>query len=151
MYAKLNNGQVQIYPYTIGTLRKDNPNVSFPKSIGDDVLTNFNVVSVTQVPMPDDTSYLKNVERSVVQVNGSWTEQWNEVDATAEEITNRTEMKKLAVRSERDTKLAQTDWRFRSDMSPSQEWIDYCQALRDIPAQAGFPWDVTWPNEPGAN
>lgn len=34
------------------------------------------------------------------------------------------------------------------DLSPSQEWIDYCQALRDIPQQEGFPFDIQWPIEP---
>jgi hypothetical protein len=52
------------------------------------------------------------------------------------------------VRTTRDQKLADTDWRFRSDMTPSQEWIDYCQALRDVPSQEGFPWNITWPVEP---
>ena len=53
-----------------------------------------------------------------------------------------------SVRASRDTKLAETDWRFRSDMTPSQAWKDYCQALRDVPTQAGFPWTITWPDEP---
>ena len=52
------------------------------------------------------------------------------------------------VRTTRDTKLSETDWRFRSDMTPSQVWKDYCQALRDVPAQAGFPWTITWPTQP---
>ena len=53
-----------------------------------------------------------------------------------------------SVRQTRDTKLAETDWRFRSDMTPSQEWKDYCQALRDVPTQTGFPWTITWPDAP---
>ena len=53
-----------------------------------------------------------------------------------------------SVRASRDTKLAETDWRFRSDMTPSQEWKDYCQALRDVPTQSGFPWTITWPDAP---
>ena len=52
------------------------------------------------------------------------------------------------VRQQRNALLAETDWRFRSDLTPSQEWIDYCQALRDIPQQAGFPDNVTWPKKP---
>ena len=52
------------------------------------------------------------------------------------------------VRATRDAKLAETDWRFRSDMTPSQEWKDYCQALRDVPDQTGFPWTITWPEMP---
>ena len=58
----------------------------------------------------------------------------------AEQATN--------VRNERNRKLTETDWRFRSDLTPSPAWIDYCQALRDVPAQEGFPWDVTWPTQP---
>lgn len=52
------------------------------------------------------------------------------------------------VRSKRNSLLASTDWLFRSDMTPSQAWIDYCQALRDITQQSGFPHDVIWPTAP---
>lgn len=27
-------------------------------------------------------------------------------------------------------------------------WATYRQALRDITAQQGFPWNVTWPEQP---
>ena len=30
----------------------------------------------------------------------------------------------------------------------TEEWRTYRQALRDVPAQAGFPSNITWPNEP---
>tara|TARA_R110000868_G_scaffold259210_2_gene516926 strand:+ start:24 stop:527 length:504 start_codon:yes stop_codon:yes gene_type:complete len=53
-----------------------------------------------------------------------------------------------SVRSSRDEKLSATDWRFRSDMTPSQAWNDYCQALRDVPTQEGFPWTIEWPVAP---
>lgn len=65
---------------------------------------------------------------------------------TVEQIPD--EEKAGQVRAERNTKLAETDWRFRSDMNPSQEWKDYCQALRDVTAQEGFPWTIDWPVAP---
>jgi hypothetical protein len=37
------------------------------------------------------------------------------------------------VRQMRNEVLSQTDWRFMSDQTPSQEWIDYRQFLRDLP------------------
>lgn len=52
------------------------------------------------------------------------------------------------VRMERSSLLSATDWRFRSDLTPSQEWKDYCQALRDITSQEGFPFNVVWPETP---
>jgi len=56
--------------------------------------------------------------------------------------------KAAEVRAERDIKLSKTDWRFRSDMTPSQAWKDYCQALRDVPSQTGFPLTIDWPVAP---
>jgi hypothetical protein len=53
-----------------------------------------------------------------------------------------------AVRHERDMLLAETDWWAMSDRTMTQAEIDYRQALRDVPAQAGFPESVTWPTKP---
>ena len=59
------------------------------------------------------------------------------------------------LREERNRRLQETDWRFRSDLNPSQEWIDYSQALRDLPSTAlpelddnGQLTNVTWPTKP---
>jgi len=53
-----------------------------------------------------------------------------------------------SVRASRDTKLSETDWRYRRDQTTTPEWDAYCQALRDVPAQEGFPWIITWPTQP---
>lgn len=37
------------------------------------------------------------------------------------------------IRLERNQELENSDWRFMSDQTPSQEWIDYRQFLRDLP------------------
>lgn len=147
MYAKINNGQLQKYPYTMGMLRKDHSNVSFPKVMTDEIFAQFGVVRVTPTPRPE-YDHTKEFNVTAEQVNGAWVEKWVATDVSAEEIAQRTENQAASVRAERDQKLNATDWRFRSDMNPSQEWIDYCQALRDVPAQAGFPWEVTWPTQP---
>jgi hypothetical protein len=147
MFAKLNNGQLQKYPYTMGMLRKDHHNVSFPKVLDDATLARFNVARVASTPRPAD-DHTKDFNVTAEQVNGAWVEKWVATDVSAEEIENRTANQASNVRAERDQKLSETDWRFRSDMNPSQEWVNYCQALRDVPAQAGFPWDVQWPTQP---
>ena len=46
------------------------------------------------------------------------------------------------LREERNRRIALTDWRFRSDLSPSQEWKDYCVALRDLPANYSPTFDI---------
>ena len=61
------------------------------------------------------------------------------------------------LRSERNNRLAQTDWRASSDLTISDAWKTYRQALRDLPASASPSLDsnydldltsVTWPTEP---
>ena len=54
----------------------------------------------------------------------------------------------VAVREERDAKLAACDWMANSDVTMSDDCATYRQALRDVPAQAGFPNSITWPTEP---
>ena len=57
-----------------------------------------------------------------------------------------------SVRTSRDTKLAETDWVVIKNLELNANipgaWEVYRQALRDIPAQAGFPWTNTWPTQP---
>lgn len=55
----------------------------------------------------------------------------------------------IIVRGKRDALLTASDWTQVSDAPVDQAaWATYRQALRDIPAQAGFPDAVTWPEEP---
>lgn len=54
------------------------------------------------------------------------------------------------VRAERDSKLATTDWSQAADVpqATKDKWAPYRQALRDVPQQAGFPFNVVWPQTP---
>jgi len=55
---------------------------------------------------------------------------------------------KAEVRTDRDSRLASTDWTASSDLKMSDEMKAYRQALRDVPAQEKFP-EVTWPTFSG--
>ncbi len=56
------------------------------------------------------------------------------------------------VRSERDRKIAETDWYMMPDYPADPETLEvvknYRKALRDITLQSGFPRDVEWPVMP---
>lgn len=60
----------------------------------------------------------------------------------------------LAIRQERNSRLAGTDMHVLSDrwitysLDKQQEWSDYRQALRDIPQSFADPADVVWPTKP---
>ena len=66
---------------------------------------------------------------------------------TSDEQTTLTNNKWGEVRIERERKLKDTDWRASSDLSMSDAWKTYRQALRDITTQAD-PYNITWPTEP---
>lgn len=57
--------------------------------------------------------------------------------------------KAAEVRFARNRLLAECDWTQLADSGLTaeklQQWADYRQALRDVPAQAGFPDVVQWP------
>ena len=54
-----------------------------------------------------------------------------------------------AVRRERDAKLTLSDWTQVADAPVDKAaWATYRQALRDVPSQSGFPYEVTWPTTP---
>ena len=111
------------------------------------------------------TVYQTSVYGGIEQIEGKWYTKWNlgpsffdteDADGNVTTAAQNEAAYKAAkdaeqakaVRATRDTKLSETDWRFRSDMTPSQAWKDYCQALRDVPSQAGFPWTIEWPEQP---
>ena len=61
------------------------------------------------------------------------------------------------LRLERNSRIAETDWRASSDLTLSNDWKTYRQALRDLPASSSPKLDsnfdldltsVTWPTEP---
>ena len=149
MFVKINNGQIEKYPYAMSDLRKDYPNVSFANNISAEDLALYGVYNVV---IANDPEYNSRTQRLVTQqptlINGVWTVTQSVIEKTEDQLVTETNRKSVEVREQRDRLLLETDWRFRSDMNPSQEWIDYCQVLRDIPQQEGFPWDVTFPTKP---
>jgi hypothetical protein len=132
-----------------GEVRGMYPNTSFPSQWTPALVEELGLDPVFESPTPTTTRYQTAFKDGVEQdAQGRWLWKWSisEMDDEAKAAKDAEAAK--GVRATRDAKLAETDWRFRSDMNPSQAWIDYCQSLRDVPAQAGFPYDITWPSKP---
>ena len=54
----------------------------------------------------------------------------------------------INVRRKRDELIAATDWWALGDRSITDAQTAYRLALRNVPAQAGFPNSITWPTKP---
>ena len=152
MYVKVTNGSVDQYPYTIGQLRRDNPNTSFPKTLLNSTLGSYGVFTVKQAVTPDYDPKTQYVETSNTPqlVDGVWTVAKTVVGKSAEQITADTENQAATMRSKRDELLRETDWTGLSDVTMSAEMATYRQALRDITSHANFPYleDADWPTKP---
>ena len=148
MYLRIKDNEI-VYPYSIQQLKIDEYNVSFPTDLTSEILEGFGVYSVQQTPMPND--YTKNiVEGTPTLVDGTYTQVWNQTDATQEEIDIKIENQWEQIRVARNEILTQCDWTILSDSPVSssiEDWKTYRQQLRDITNQSN-PFEVVWPTKP---
>ena len=90
-------------------------------------------------------------KKAVVLADGSIVEQ----EFTSEELAEFAEWDKDSVniqwfelRFKRNRLLTETDWMANSDVTMSDAWKTYRQALRDLPANTTDPKNPTWPKKP---
>tara|TARA_S200002703_G_scaffold35418_1_gene30469 strand:+ start:11158 stop:11619 length:462 start_codon:yes stop_codon:yes gene_type:complete len=153
MYVLAPNQTIETFPYSIGDLRRDNPNTSFPRNPSHDVLADWNVFPVVDRPAPEYDAATQNCTQiNPTLEDGEWVMTWQVSDASAEEIATRLERKSAEVRQQRNDLLSACDWTQLSDCPLSDAdkaaWATYRGELRDVPEQSGFPWDITWPEQP---
>ena len=141
MFIKLTNGVPE--NYTIGQLRKDNPNVSFPKDIPLETLASYNVYPLTVADRPSYNNLTEDtVLNTPTEVNGAWIQSYSVVQKLKDDAAKN-------IRRERNDMLSESDWTQVADAPVDKTaWATYRQALRDITAQEGFPFDVTFPTKP---
>jgi hypothetical protein len=85
MYIKLDNGQVEKYPYSAHQLKQENLQTSFPSQINDALLADYGVFPVEPTSYPT-VGFDKNVTEGTPElVDGVWKQSWVVTDATQEE------------------------------------------------------------------
>ena len=77
MHIKLTNGQPETY--SIGQLRRDNPQVSFPKVPSNELLASYGVYAVKRTPAPQIDILTHRHTQDVQLVDGEWTQVWQAV------------------------------------------------------------------------
>ena len=146
---------------TIGEHRQLFKNVAFPKSGPPaDWMTENSVMPVTLSRSYDrmtqkSTSVDPYIEDNVVYLHKIESLTDSEKTAAQTEVNNQTAARN---REERNRRLAETDWMACSDVTMSNDWKTYRQALRDITTHSNWPnlkvpdmdgsGDNDWPVEP---
>ena len=165
MQIRTNDGQV-MYESEFRAYQKANGGPSW-ETTTTEVLEALGADVVFEGPQATGgTVYQTSVYGGIEQIEGKWYTKWNlgpsffdtedaEGNVTtaaqneaaykaakdAEQATN--------VRNSRTEKLKDSDWTQIADSTADKAaWATYRQALRDITAQAGFPWTIDWPDAP---
>ena len=113
------------------------------------------------------TVYQYSMRQGVEQIDGKWYTKYVLGPVFVDRPATATEPAKTAVeqeaeykaqkdaeqaknmRAQRNQKLKDSDWSQVADAPVDKTvWATYRQALRDVPSQAGFPWDINWPDAP---
>jgi hypothetical protein len=154
-----------------GELRRMHSNTSLPKVWDANVCTALGIDPVLAAPKPETTGYTQAVRSGATQdANGNWVQAWSVVDMfadTTEDGVTTTKAEHEAayqadldakaaesVRTQRDAKLAESDWMViksaETGIALVTEWANYRQALRDITTHANFPnlEEADWPVAP---
>ena len=124
-------------------------NTSFPPQLSESLLNDMGADVVFEGPQAQPTRYQTAYRNGAEQINGKWYTKWAVADMDDDAKAATDARQADAVRATRNQKLKVSDWTQVADAPVDQAaWATYRQALRDVPAQVGFPWNVVWPTEP---
>lgn len=83
-YIKLTNDLPEIY--SIGQLRRDNPDISFPRRVSDDMLASYGVYPYTTADQPEYDPVIQVVEPGdFAETESGWVRGWTVRDKAPEE------------------------------------------------------------------
>lgn len=152
-FIKIEEGRPVGYAVTEDNLRALFPHHEFPRLFTpDDVRPlGFGMFEWTQIPVAKFPNRIQDVTPTLGD-DGIYYQTWAVVEMTDAEKAEAIDKEAAKVRLEREYRLDRSDWSHLPDTPLTQEqrasWAVYRQALRDVPAQAGFPWKFTWPTQP---
>jgi hypothetical protein len=125
------------------------PNTGFPPQLTEEIINDFGGDVVFEGPQAQPTRYQVAFGDGVEQIDGKWFTKSSVADMDDEAKAAVDANQAKAVREQRNQKLKDSDWTQVLDAPVDKAaWATYRQALRDVTAQAGFPWDVQWPEMP---
>ena len=141
--------------------RKLHFGLGLPQDLNEEILNAWGADIVFEGPQATGgTVYQYSQRDGVEQLEGKWYTKYilgpvfidGETTAAEQEAAYKTQKdaeQAANVRNQRTEKLNDCDWTQIADSTADKTaWATYRQALRDVPLQAGFPWEITWPTQP---
>ena len=144
-----------------GEFRQLHFGLGLPKLLTEEVINEWGADIIFEGPQATGGTVYQYSQRSgVVQLEGKWYTKYilgpvftdGETTAAEQETAYRAMKdaeKAKSVRASRTQLLKDCDWTQIADSTADKAaWATYRQALRDVTAQSGFPWTITWPDAP---
>jgi hypothetical protein len=114
-----------------------------------EILDQLGADPVLEGPQPSAGRYQTVYRDGVEQIGSQWYTKYSLSDMDTDAISAHDAQQAKGVRDDRNSRLSACDWTQLPDAPGDKAgWATYRQGLRDITAQDGFPWDVTWPVSP---
>jgi len=150
MLIKLENGKPTLTRITEKNFRALFPSTSFPATLTSDVVENLGYGLFEFSTIPDAGKHQKVIEvDAICDKNKIWRQTFELAEMSDKEKAESDADKEIKTRLARNYLLMNCDWTQLPDSPADHEaWATYRQELRDVTAQEGFPWDVTWPEAP---
>ena len=143
MYAKIIDGALVKFPYSLEEMRAENPDVTFSDEPTDKELAACNAKYAVMGPNPTQSSRTHRFELSFTpNKDGSVT-----INPVPHELDRG--VAEFNMRSARDAAMTRCDWvitrAFEKGEPVPANYLVYRDALRDLPSQEGFPYEYVWP------
>lgn len=129
------------------TFRKSYPNISFPAILSNETLRPYEHAIIEDVAAPIcDADERLIATDTCYEIDNRYYINYNKVKMSDSDIDSHS----TSIRQLRNQLLSESDWTQGKDIpdAMSAAWQPYRQALRDLPNQTGFPFNVEWPNQP---
>jgi hypothetical protein len=117
------------YPYSFFQLREDNPQTSFPSSPSTELLESYGVCEVAQAEQPSyDPATHRIEEGTPALVDGAWTQVWNVIALTGEEIAQQQADRAAKIEAQRaEAYRTESDplfFKSQRGEATQQQWLD---------------------------
>lgn len=130
MHALIENNAVKQYPYSVGDLKRANPDTSFPSTVSDEALQEYGVQRVffSTQPTLTDTQVLEEQTPVFSAEDQRWTQVWSVRDKTAEELQAEAAARSAQVEAQRSEAYRNESdplfFKSQRGEATHQEWLD---------------------------
>ena len=147
-YVQSKDGKFVRHIHDVEPTQWDADNFCFARRLTEEQADKFGVTKIQIVTAPYYNPATQSREEGpAILSQGVWSQTYVVSNLSSEDVSTKYQLKSSEIRDARDRMIAATDWTQLPDVPQSikDKWVPYRKALRDVPQQAGFPFNVVWP------